>query len=128
MLGRGLTRRCPHCGDRRAFFTRWWVRGERCRGCGLRWGRELEGFMLGAMAVAFILTGASLLVTMAIGIVLTYPDVALVPVLGSTVAVTLFVGILGYPISYTTWQAVDLWMRPPVEGDFGAEGARAIEG
>lgn len=128
MLGRGVVRRCPYCGDRRAFFRRWFVRRERCAGCGLRWGRELEGFMLGALAVAFILTGASLLATMAVGIVLTYPEVALVPVLGSTVGVTLLVGILGYPVSYTTWQAVDLWMRPPVPGDFGAPEARAVLG
>jgi hypothetical protein len=84
--------------------------------------------MLGALAVAFILTGGSLLVTMAVGIVRTYPNVALVPVLGSTVAVTLVVGIFGYPVSYTTWQAVDLWMRPPTDADFGDGAARAVEG
>ena len=125
MLRRGLVRRCPHCGDRRAFFEKWFARRERCAGCGLRWERNYEGFMLGAMAISFITTGGSLLVTMLIGVVSTYPDVPLVPVLGSTVAVTLVVGVFGYPISYTLWQAIDLYLRPVTEDD-GEEHARTV--
>jgi hypothetical protein len=81
--------------------------------------------MLGAMAISFITTGGSLLVTMAIGVVTTYPDVPLVPVLGSTVAVTLLVGVFGYPTSYTLWQAIDLYLRPVSEDD-GEDHGRAI--
>ncbi|MGA0131279.1 MAG: hypothetical protein ACO3VO_04835 [Ilumatobacteraceae bacterium] len=127
MLWRGVLRRCPNCGNRRAFFTRWFVRRERCAGCGVRWERNYEGFMLGAMAISFITTGGSLLVTMGIGVVVTYPDVALVPVLGSTVLVTLLVGVGGYPISYTLWQAIDLYLRPLTEDD-GEEQARTVAG
>lgn len=125
MLVRGLFRRCPHCGNRQAFFEKWFVRRERCAGCGLRWERNYEGFMLGAMAVSFITTGGSLLVTMAIGVIASYPQVALVPVLVSTVSVTLIVGIFGYPISYTLWQAVDLYLRPMTEDD-GEDHGRAV--
>ena len=125
MLRRGVFRRCPHCGDHRAFFVKWFVRRERCSGCGLRWERNYEGFMLGAMAISFITTGGSLLLTMAIGVIATYPDVALVPVLGSTVAVTLLVGVFGYPISYTLWQAIDLYLRPVSEDD-GEDHGRAV--
>jgi uncharacterized protein (DUF983 family) len=125
MLLRGVTRRCPNCGNRRAFFDGWYRRRERCHGCNLRWARNLEGFMLGAMAINFILTGGALLITMAVGVVLTYPEVALVPVLGSTVGVTLGVGLLGYPITYTTWLAIDLYMRP-IEEDDGTEHARTV--
>ncbi|NCZ56378.1 MAG: hypothetical protein EBY86_07020 [Acidimicrobiia bacterium] len=125
MLWRGVFRRCPHCGDHRAFFAKWFVRRERCSGCGLRWERNYEGFMLGAMAISFITTGGSLLLTMAIGVIATYPDVALVPVLGSTVAVTLLVGVFGYPISYTLWQAIDLYLRPVSEDD-GEDHGRAV--
>lgn len=127
MLRRGALRRCPHCGDRRAFFVKWFVRRERCAGCGLRWERNYEGFMLGAMAISFVTTGGSLLITMGAGVILTYPDVALVPVLGSTVLVTLLVGVGGYPISYTVWQAVDLSLRPLTEDD-GEARARSITG
>ena len=125
MLRRGLVRRCPHCGDRHAFFEKWFVRRERCAGCDLRWERNYEGFMLGAMAISFITTGGSLLVTMLIGVVSTYPDVPLVPVLGSTIAVTLLVGVFGYPVSYTLWQAIDLYLRPVSEDD-GEEHARTV--
>lgn len=83
--------------------------------------------MLGAMAISFITTGGSLLITMGAGVILTYPDVALVPVLGSTVLVTLLVGVGGYPISYTVWQAVDLSLRPLNEDD-GEARARSITG
>ncbi|MFM8958355.1 MAG: hypothetical protein ACKOJH_13260 [Actinomycetota bacterium] len=125
MLRRGIVRRCPHCGNRHAFFTKWFVRRERCAGCGLRWERNYEGFMLGAMAISFITTGGALLITMLIGVVTTYPEVPLVPVLGSTVAVTVLVGVFGYPISYTLWQAVDLYLRPVSEDD-GEAHARTI--
>lgn len=101
------------------------MRRERCAGCGLRWERNYEGFMLGAMAVSFITTGGSLLITMAVGVIASYPDVAIVPVLASTVSVSLIVGIFGYPISYTVWQAIDLYLRPVTEDD-GEEHARTV--
>ena len=125
MLRRGLVRRCPHCGNRHAFFEKWFGRRERCAGCGLRWERNYEGFMLGAMAISFITTGGSLLITMLIGVVTTYPEVPLGPVLGSTVGVTVLVGVFGYPISYTLWQAIDLYLRPLSEDD-GEEHARTV--
>ena len=81
--------------------------------------------MLGAMAISFITTGGSLLITMAIGVAVTYPDVPVLPVLGSTVAVTLLVGVLGYPMSYTLWQAIDLHIRPLTEDD-GEDHGRAL--
>ena len=68
--------------------------------------------MLGASAVSFILTGGALVTTLAVGALITYPNIAIIPLLISTVGTTLIVGILGYPISYTTWLAIDLIMRP----------------
>lgn len=93
----------------------------------MRWERNYEGFMLGAMAISFITTGGSLLITMGIGVTITYPNVALVPVLASTVLVTVLVGVGGYPISYTLWQAIDLYLRPLTEDD-GEEQARTVAG
>ncbi len=68
--------------------------------------------MLGALAINFVVTGGALIATLVIGVVTSYPDLAIFELLVSTVGVTLFVGIFGYPISYTTWLAVDLIMRP----------------
>ncbi len=112
MILRGLIRRCPHCGARGTFFTSWFRTQDNCRGCNLVWQRNTDGFMLGALAINFIVTGSSLIFTFAIGVVASYPDLAIFPVLISTVAVTLIVGVFGYPISYTTWLAIDLMMRP----------------
>jgi uncharacterized protein (DUF983 family) len=116
MLLRGLSRRCPHCGTRGAFFSSWFRTQKNCRGCNLLWQRNLEGFMLGASAISFILTGGALILTLAVGALISYPDIAIVPLLISTISVTLLVGVAGYPISYTTWLAIDLIMRP-LDGD-----------
>ncbi|NBU61041.1 MAG: hypothetical protein EBS27_04630 [Actinobacteria bacterium] len=112
MLFRGLLRRCPNCGTRGAFFVSWFRTQKNCRGCNLFWQRNLEGFMLGALAISFILTGGALITTLTIGVLLTYPNLAIVEILIATISTTLIVGIFGYPISYTTWLAIDLIMRP----------------
>jgi len=111
MLFRGFRRRCAHCAGRGAFFSGWFRYQDRCRTCGLRWQRNLVGAQLGAAAMSFIVTGGSVLATMAIGVVLTYPDLPVWPLVASVVAVALVVGIGGYPISYTVWFGVDLFMN-----------------
>ena len=68
--------------------------------------------MLGSLAISFILTGGALITTLAVGVLITYPNIAIIELLISTVGTTLIVGVLGYPISYTTWLAIDLIMRP----------------
>ena len=68
--------------------------------------------MLGASAISFILTGGALVLTLAVGAFISYPDIAIRELLISTIGVTLIVGVAGYPISYTTWLAIDLIMRP----------------
>ncbi|MEN9648089.1 MAG: hypothetical protein RLZ17_125 [Actinomycetota bacterium] len=117
MLCRGLIRRCANCGEPGAFFISWFKTQDRCRGCKLLWQRNTQGFVLGALAINFVLTGGALIATLVIGVVTSYPDLAIFELLVSTVGVTLLVGIFGYPISYTTWLAVDLIMRPVESGE-----------
>jgi uncharacterized protein (DUF983 family) len=117
MLCRGLIRRCANCGEPGAFFISWFKTQDHCRGCKLLWQRNTQGFALGALAINFVLTGGALIATLVIGVVTTYPDLAIFELLVSTVGVTLLVGIFGYPISYTTWLAVDLIMRPVESGE-----------
>ncbi|MEK7294939.1 MAG: hypothetical protein AAB018_00220, partial [Actinomycetota bacterium] len=76
------------------------------------WQRNTDGFMLGAAAMNAMFTLGSLIVVMIVGVVMTYPEVAAWPIVVVTTVVALVVGIGGYPISYTTWLAVDLAMRP----------------
>ena len=72
-----------------------------------------------------ILTGGSLLSVMSAGVVLTYPDIPIWPMLIATVGVALLVGIGGYPTSYTVWLAVDLTMNPPDETELAEAAAHA---
>jgi uncharacterized protein (DUF983 family) len=79
MLIRGLLRRCAWCGGKGAFFNGWFKREDRCHTCGLLWQRRLEGFELGAMTMNVLVSYGTLLFGMGIGVFLTYPDVAVVP-------------------------------------------------
>jgi len=118
LLARGFTRRCAWCGDRIAYFTGWFQRQERCRQCGHAYRRGDAAFELGATTANIIMT---LLVTILVLVAATAPDV---PVLGVVIAASA-VGILGpalfYPLSFTVWQAVDLWMRPPTAPELRGE-------
>ena len=117
MAWRGLRRRCPWCGGRGAFFSGWFHKHETCRTCGISWRRGYEGFELGALAISAVLVLGLLVVAMGIGIALTLPDVAVVPLLLILGVGAIVLPILLYPVSYTLWQAVDLAMRPPEPGD-----------
>lgn len=121
MLVRGFTRRCSWCGDRTAYFTGWFTRQERCRRCGHGYRRGDRAFELGATTVNIILTFATLLVTILILVLVTAPDV---PVFGVALAAS-GVGLVGpalfYPVSFTIWQSIDLWMRGPTEAELRGE-------
>lgn len=124
-LARGIIRRCALCGGKNAFFNGWYKPSDRCKTCGLYWQRNLEGFQLGAAAMNIMLTGGSLLGVMGLGVILTYPDIPIWPMLIATVGVALLVGIGGYPTSYTVWLAVDLTMNPPDETELADAAAHA---
>ena len=84
-LARGVVRRCALCGGKGAFFNRWFKHSDRCKTCGFFWQRNLEGFQLGAAAMNIIMTGGSLLSVMGAGVVLTYTDIPIWPMLIATV-------------------------------------------
>jgi uncharacterized protein (DUF983 family) len=117
MLWRGVRRRCAWCGGRGAFFTGWFAKQETCRTCGISWRRGYEGFELGAMAISLIVCFGALVVGVGIGVAVTAPDVAVVPLLLILAVCAVVMPIVVYPLSYTLWQAVDLAMHPPGRGD-----------
>ena len=121
LLARGITRRCAWCGDRKAYFTGWFGRTEQCRECGHGYRRGDDAFELGAITANIILTFLGVLVTVLVLVLVTLPDV---PVLWVTVGAAT-VGLVGpalfYPVSFTLWQAVDLWMRRPTEAELRGE-------
>jgi uncharacterized protein (DUF983 family) len=121
LLARGITRRCAWCGDRKAFFTGWFERQERCRACGHAYRRGDEAFELGAVTANIILTFSSILITILVLVALTAPDVPTVPIVIGASAVALLGPLIFYPVSFTLWQAIDLWMRRPTPAELAGE-------
>ncbi len=118
LMLRGVTRRCPWCGDRRAFYRGYFTKQERCRGCNLSWRRGDVGFELGAMTANVIVSMGIIIVAASITVVLTTPDIPVLEIVIGLIVAGLILPIFVYPISYTLWQALDLKMRPPSPGDF----------
>ena len=122
LLLRGLTRRCAWCGDRRAFFVGWFKRVERCRRCGHGYRRGDHAFELGAVTANIILTFTAILITIAVCVIVTLPDVSVWWVVGPAATVAIVGPALFYPVSFTLWQAIDLWMRPPTPAELAGTG------
>lgn len=123
LLGRGVTRRCGWCGDRKAYFLGWFKRQDRCRACHRQYRRGDEAFELGAVTANIILTFLGVLGATLISILVTLPEPDLVWVVGTSATIALVGPALFYPISFTLWQAVDLTMRRPTPAELaGADG------
>ncbi len=112
MVLRGLFKRCAWCGGKRAFFTSFFKKGERCNTCGLNWQRNLEGFELGAAAMGVFLTFGPILLWMTVAIL---AGVDVVPLVVVAAALAIFVPIFTYPLTYTVWFGVYLFMNEPEE-------------
>jgi uncharacterized protein (DUF983 family) len=112
MLMRGLFKRCAWCGGKRAFFTGFFKKGDRCNTCGLDWQRNLEGFELGAAAMGVFLTFGPIILWMALSLIF---GVDLVPLLVVAAALAVFIPIFAYPLTYTVWFGVYLFMNEPTE-------------
>ncbi len=117
MVLRGLVRRCAWCGGKGAFFTSWYGRQDRCRSCGLSWERGYEGFELGAATMGVFLTFGSIIFWMIFSVVAGVPLVPLLVVAGFLAIV---VPITTYPLTYTVWFGVDLFIRHPSDEELAA--------
>ncbi|MCU1502661.1 MAG: hypothetical protein JWM12_2015 [Ilumatobacteraceae bacterium] len=65
------------------------------------------------MALNTVITFFCLTVGMAIGFVVSYPDIAVWPILLSCIAVAVLLPILIYPLTFTLWFAFDVLAHPP---------------
>jgi uncharacterized protein (DUF983 family) len=117
MVRRGLLRRCPWCGDRRAYFTGWFSKQRACRNCATPWRRGDVGFELGAATVNTIITFAMIIVAGGVAMIVTAPDIPTVRIVIGLVIAAIVIPVLIYPMTYTLWQAFDLAMRPPQSGE-----------
>ena len=106
MLGRALVRRCPRCGGGH-IYRGWAALEEHCPTCGFRFERE-PGYWVGALIINMAATLIMFFGTIAIGVALTWPDVAWDGLFVATIAVALLVPVLFYPWSKSIWMATEL--------------------
>jgi uncharacterized protein (DUF983 family) len=79
---------------------------EDCPRCGLHFERE-EGYWAGALAINIGVTGAVFVAVFVTALILTVPDVPVVPLLAVLIPLMILIPIVGYPFSKTIWIAVD---------------------
>ena len=115
LLWRGISRACPVCGQRR-LTRRWVVLCEQCPRCGFQFERK-PGHFVGAVGMSTISTFALLLITLVVGIALTWPDVRAAPLLIPMLPIAVLVPLLGHPTAKTLWVAIDLMMNPVEAGE-----------
>ncbi len=69
------------------------------------------------MAISAVVCFGLLVAGLGVGVVVTWPDIAVIPLLVILGAGAVILPVVAYPVSYTLWQAVDLAMHPPEPGD-----------
>jgi uncharacterized protein (DUF983 family) len=110
LLGRGLVRHCPACGSGR-LFRHWLTMADTCPRCGLRFAR-IEGHWIGAIGINTIVSFAAFLLTTIVGVLVTFPDIPVLPLTLINAAVATIVPVAFHPVSRTLWTAIDIAMRP----------------
>lgn len=101
----------------------WFQPRQACPRCELRFAKE-EGGFLGAMTLNYLVAIGLWLVVLIIGIVMTVPDVPVVPLMLLSAVVLIVVPLLFFPRSKMIWASVEFLVlqgepeyRPPVARD-----------
>jgi hypothetical protein len=68
--------------------------------------------MVGAIAMNTMLTFGAILIVLVIGVVASYPDIAVVPIVAVCLAVAVTLPFVVFPMSHTIWAAIELAMQP----------------
>ena len=110
VLLRGLTKRCPRCGQGK-LFRRWLQMAQKCPRCGLTFERE-EGAFLGSLAINYSITGLALIAYLIVVLVVTLPDPPVAALTAGAVGIAIVLPLLIYPFAKTTWAAIDLLLHP----------------
>lgn len=108
-LFRGLTKRCPRCGEHR-LFRRWLKMEPRCPRCGLALERE-EGAFLGSLSLNYGVTGAVFMAVLITWVAVQSPHVQWLPLALVSVGVSVVVPFVFYPFAKTIWAAIDFLLQ-----------------
>ncbi len=82
-----------------------------CPRCGLHFER-IEGHWIGAIGMNTIVSFGAIGLHVAAGMILTFPEFPLLPLITSGLAVAILVPLLFFPFAKTVWTAIDIAMRP----------------
>lgn len=115
LLFRGLTRRCPRCGEWR-IFSGYFALKDACPRCGLDLVRE-EGYYVGAMTVNIVVAETLTVLLIAIVTIWTWPEIPVNQLIVAAVGVNLLVPIISYPLTKTLWLAIDLGYLNRIDPD-----------
>lgn len=115
MLWRGFLRRCPACGGKPTHSS-YATMLARCPTCDLRYER-IFGHSLGYIGLNTVVTFSVTFIVLLVGSLLTFPDIAVVPLLIAMGVTTLVLPVLFLPSAHTMWTAVDLIARPLAPGE-----------
>ncbi len=110
MLRRGLFRRCPVCGTH-PHFRYGLILPDDCETCGLHFER-VEGHWIGSLGLSVIVSFTLLFLTLVVGAVITYPEIAVVPMIVAGLIVAIGFPLLFSGTAKTLWTAIDISMRP----------------
>jgi uncharacterized protein (DUF983 family) len=105
VLWRGLRRRCPRCGGRGLFASRFRIR-DFCPTCGLALERE-EGGFLGAMTLNYVVAALAFLAVMVAWLLVDLPDVHVAALTVTCGALVIVVPLAFFRSAKTLWAAVD---------------------
>ena len=112
---RGCRKHCPVC-DQGNLFTRWFTMCERCPRCNLRFER-IEGHWTGDLGINTIFSFGALLITLVVGLVVSWPEPPGPPLFLIALSIAAFVPVLFFPFSKTIWLGLDLLFRPLEPGE-----------
>lgn len=101
----GLTRRCARCGSGH-LFRRYVHMVPDCPRCGLHFERE-PGYFAGALAINIIAVGGLFAIVFVAALIVTIPDVPVIPLIVLLLPIAALGPIVYYPFSKTVWVAVD---------------------
>jgi hypothetical protein len=97
---------------------------QHCDRCGLRFERE-QGYWVGALIVNTAVAFGTFLLLFVGGIALTWPNVPWAALGVITVVAMAVVPLLFYPLSKTTWMALELSWHPLEDEEIAEAAARA---
>lgn len=113
LLARGLTRRCPRCGEKKVWRS-WSQLVDDCPRCDWHFERE-EGYWVSAIIVNTGVTMALFGIGFVAVLIATIPDVRWGPVLLVAAVTNVLFPIFFFPVSKTVWVAIDLFFHSPKE-------------